>query len=138
MVWAASLDDTEGSSAKSLFSVTGRATLFWRALSRLNEPITACQMSECGNGKKYETSMKVMLQHKTDQTYEATQSELRQRSMGTIPRKGLPCQSRKVKPLPVGKPISSGHIVVQQKTHRFVSGMAKLHYVGTLNVRTTR
>lgn len=138
MVWAASLDDKKGSSAKSLSSVTGRAALSLRAVSRSNDPITACQMSECGKGNKYETSMKVRLQHETDHTYEVVQTELRPWSKETIRRKVLLYPEGEVELLLVGIPGSSGNIVVQQITHPLVSGEAPLHCVGTLNVRMMR
>ncbi|KAL8862688.1 MAG: hypothetical protein Q9178_001186 [Gyalolechia marmorata] len=51
MVWAASLDDKKGSSASSLAGVTGRSALSLKSLSTANDPITSCQMSECGHGK---------------------------------------------------------------------------------------
>ena len=52
MVWAASLDNNNGSSANALSGVTGRAALSLKSLRVANDPITACQMSECGNGDK--------------------------------------------------------------------------------------
>lgn len=52
MVWAASLDSNNGSSANALSGVTGRAALSLKSLRRANDPITACQMSECGDGNK--------------------------------------------------------------------------------------
>ena len=56
MVWAASLDNSNGSSADALSGVTGRAALSLKSVRGANDPITACQMSECGNGDKSVTS----------------------------------------------------------------------------------
>ena len=47
MVWASSLDDTQGTAANALSGVTGRQALSMAAVKRTTDPISSCQWGDC-------------------------------------------------------------------------------------------
>lgn len=137
MVWAASLDNKNGSSANALSSVTGRAALSLRSISVSND-ITACQMSECGNGQKSATPpthnyMARLIKHNT-----VAQTELRLWSMATTRRKMWPSPRRGVETLPALTRINTVYTVVPRATSQHASGGEQRPFVGMQNASLGR
>lgn len=129
MVWAASLDNNNGSSANALSSVTGRAALSLRSISVSNDP-TACQMSECGNGQKSVTPPTYNHMARLIKNNTVAQTVLRLWSMATTRREMWPSPRMGVEPSPALVRINTVYTVVRRATSQHASGEEQLPFVG--------